>query len=261
VTNPSQVVLGLGFATLVAPSNGDPCVAVSPSATNARIAGLLLEAGPHATTSMLVVDGAGAVLTDVFVRVGGPTTGVGPVDTMMTVNSDDVVVDNTWLWRADHYLNPDPEGPDLLVKNGDNAVTNGFVVNGDGVRAYGLAVEHTIEDNVLWNGEDGVTVFFQAEIMYDFEGKDWGHSCYKIDGAVNRHEASGVGCYSFFRDDDEAFATSGFDTGGNGVKKGGVEFHNAVSVKLNGGGGILNVIDSDGESVSENGHTARNCGV
>lgn len=58
---------------------------------------------------------------------------------MMTVNSGNVVIDNTWLWRADH----DVTGS---VQNSNNPVQTGLVVNGDNVIAYGLKVEHTLGD-------------------------------------------------------------------------------------------------------------------
>jgi hypothetical protein len=105
-----------------------------------------------------------AVLTDVFARVGGPDTGVGPVGSMVSVDMGNVIIDNTWLWRADHT--DGGGGDDALVKGGDNACKNGLVVNGDSVFAYGLAAEHTTESNVVWNGDDGTVFFYQAEIMY-----------------------------------------------------------------------------------------------
>ena len=43
VTNPSTVVLGIGFATLVS-KTGKPCIVVD-SVDGVRLAGLLLEAG------------------------------------------------------------------------------------------------------------------------------------------------------------------------------------------------------------------------
>jgi hypothetical protein len=263
VNSDDQVILGLGFATLVAPSNGDPAVTVG-DVDGVRIAGLLLEAGPYATSDMIKVGSSGSfkgdsvnptVLTDVFVRVGGPTTGVGPVDSMMNIASGNVIIDNTWLWRADHTLNADPDGPDLLVKNGDNAVKNGLVVTGEHVIAYGLAAEHTNEDNIAWNGEDGTVLFMQAEIMYDFLGEEWPHSCYAVGEGIEKHTASGIGCYSFFRDEPNAFATSGINTNGGSS----VEIDHAVSVFLNGYGGIKNVVDSDGQSVDEDEHVARDC--
>ena len=164
----NQVLLGLGLATLIAPANGEPCVRIADVA-GARVAGLLLEAGKWETKgSMLQVGETGTfagvstnpvVLTDVFVRVGGPNTGVGPVDSMFLIQSGYTVIDNTWLWRADHT----EQG---LVYKGDNPVKNGAVVNADNVFAYGLASEHTIEDNVVWNGNNGLTYFYQVRFFF-----------------------------------------------------------------------------------------------
>ena len=39
-------------------------------------------------------------LNDVYFRVGGPH--VGKADVSLEVNSDDVLIDHTWVWRADH---------------------------------------------------------------------------------------------------------------------------------------------------------------
>jgi len=67
---------------------------------------------------------------------------------MVTINSGNVVIDNTWLWRADHDITGD-------VVNSNNPVSHGITVNGDNVIAYGLAVEHVLEDQVVWNGNNG----------------------------------------------------------------------------------------------------------
>ena len=70
------------------------------------------------------------------------------MDTCFSINSGNVIVDNTWLWRADH----DAGG---LVKNGSNPSMHGMVVNGNNVTAYALAIEHHLQDNLVWNGENG----------------------------------------------------------------------------------------------------------
>jgi len=72
---------------------------------------------------------------------------------MVIINSSNVIYDNTWLWRADH----DVAGN---VSDSHNPVTNGLIVNGDDVIAYGLAVEHCLENLVVWNGERGTTYWF-----------------------------------------------------------------------------------------------------
>ena len=246
----NQVMLGLGLATLIAPANGEPCVRVKDVA-GVRVAGLLLEAGAWATNGgMLQVGESGnfagsssnpVVISDVFARVGGPSTGVGPVDTMFLIQSGFTVVDNTWLWRADHTT----EG---LVYNGDNPVKNGMVVTADNVFAYGLAAEHTIEDNVLWSGSNGLTYFYQAEIMYDVTDATWDHSCYTLGAGADTHTATGLGCYTYFRD-ASVYAPRGIDTT---AATGNINIDKAVSVWLNGNvnSGLNNTMNDDGRAIN-----------
>ena len=75
-------------------------------------------------------------------------TGDVKTGNMMQIDSGNVIIDNTWLWRADH----DIEG---LVYKSRNPVSNGLVVNGDNVVGYGLAAEHTLGDMLQWNGNNG----------------------------------------------------------------------------------------------------------
>lgn len=72
---------------------------------------------------------------------------------MVTINSGNVIIDNTWLWRAYHDING-------VVYNKSNPVSTGLLVNGDNVIAYGLAVEHTLGHLVLWKGDNGLTIFY-----------------------------------------------------------------------------------------------------
>ena len=43
------------------------------------------------------------------------------------------------------------------------------MVDGDDVTTYGLAVEHTLEDLTVWNGEGGQVYFYQSELPYDVD--------------------------------------------------------------------------------------------
>lgn len=124
-----------------------------------RIAGVLLQAGEVKSETLLKWGEKGfagsstnpGVMSDVFARVGGPNDQVAhpaKTDTMVIINSGYVVIDNAWLWRADH----DKYG---LVHSSNNPVTNGIIVNGDYVHAYGLMVEHTLGDMTVWNGNYG----------------------------------------------------------------------------------------------------------
>jgi hypothetical protein len=44
VKHPNQVILGLAYATLIAPTNGSPCIHVHSKVSGVRIAGVMLEA-------------------------------------------------------------------------------------------------------------------------------------------------------------------------------------------------------------------------
>ena len=97
-------------------------------------------------------------LSDVFFRIGGPH--VGKATIALVVNSDNVILDDIWSWRADHG-NAGSFG--WTVSPADT----GLVVNGDNVTATGLFVEHYKKYNVIWNGENGKTIMFQNELPYD----------------------------------------------------------------------------------------------
>ena len=77
---------------------------------------------------------------DVFARVGGYNNeSEYEVSTtyMVLINSGNIIIDNTWLWRADHGINGE-------IKDQKNIVLSGLVVYGDNVIGYGVSVEHTL---------------------------------------------------------------------------------------------------------------------
>ncbi|MFF1799196.1 coagulation factor 5/8 type domain-containing protein, partial [Kitasatospora sp. NPDC058263] len=107
VNRPDTVVLGLGLATVV-PDNGVTAIKVA-DVDGVRLAGLLVDAGAVNSPSLVQIgpDNAAAdhaadptTLQDVFIRVGG--AGPGSATAGIVVNSDDVIVDHSWIWRADH---------------------------------------------------------------------------------------------------------------------------------------------------------------
>ncbi|MGC2249761.1 MAG: coagulation factor 5/8 type domain-containing protein, partial [Acidobacteriaceae bacterium] len=155
VTRHDTVVLGMGFATL-RPINGTPAMTTA-DADGIIIAGLLFDAGPIQSPVLLQIgpDESKArhtkdpiSLHDVFFRVGG--AGVGRTLINLKIDSNDTILDHTWIWRADHGSGV---GWDLNTSN------NGLVVNGNNVTVYGLFVEHHQQFQVLWNGEGGRTYF------------------------------------------------------------------------------------------------------
>ncbi|MFD1731560.1 hypothetical protein ACFSC4_11615 [Deinococcus malanensis] len=107
------VVLGIGHATLTAVGGSTPLqVADVPGVI---IAGVTIDAGTQLSPVLLQVgkkngnNGAGntdpsdpTTLSDVYFRVGGPH--IGKADISLEVNSDHVLIDHTWVWRADHGI-------------------------------------------------------------------------------------------------------------------------------------------------------------
>lgn len=251
VTRHDTVVLGMGFATL-RPINGTPAMTTA-DADGIIIAGLLFDAGPTQSAVLLEIgpDGSKArhakdpiSLHDVFFRVGG--AGLGRTRINLKINSNDTILDHTWIWRADHGSGV---GWDL------NASNNGLVVNGDNVTAYGLFVEHHQQFQVLWNGEGGRTYFYQSEIPYDPpnqasyrsapDTKGW--ASYKVANSVRHHEAWGLGIYSVFEQPGVEL-TRAIEV----PKRPGIKFHHMITVALGNHGAILNVINNTGGSTQMN---------
>jgi hypothetical protein len=206
VRRPGTVVLGLGMATLH-PDSGLPAMTVA-DVDGVTLAGLLFDAGTESSPVLLRVGPDGArrshsadptLLADVFMRIGGAED--GKADVAMVINSNDVIGDHFWIWRADHGTAASPTGWTL------NPSRNGLVVNGARVTVYGLFVEHFEEYQTLWNGEGGRVYFYQSEDPYDVPdqaswmshgGAKYGYASYKVTDTVTDHEAWGLGVYSVF---------------------------------------------------------------
>jgi hypothetical protein len=245
VTRPNTVVMGLGFATLH-PVNGTAAITTS-DADGIIIAGLLFDAGPTSSPVLLQIgsDKSKAShaknpisLHDVFFRVGG--AGIGRAMINLEINSNDTIVDHTWIWRADHGAG---------VGWTSNTSANGLVVNGDNVTMYGLFVEHHQQYQVLWNGNAGRTYFYQSEIPYDPPDQPSytsapganGWASYKVADTVTSHEAWGLGIYSVFRKPDVVLSRA-IEVPANPN----VRFHDMITVALGRLGEISNVINSSG---------------
>ena len=259
VTRPGTVVLGLGFSTLQ-PVDGIVPMTVA-DVDGVRLAGLLFDAGTTNSTALLVVGEAGSktrhakdpvTIQDVFFRIGGAVA--GKATTSLLVDSNDAIVDHVWAWRADHGS----------VKPGweVNPADTGVVVDGDGVLATGLFVEHFRKAEVQWNGEDGRTIFFQNEMPYDVpdqaawtSGRGPGWAAYQVADGVKRHEAWGLGSYCFFtRDgqDSHVVAARAFEV----PDAPGVRLHSLVTVALAGHGTIAHVVNGSGPATKSSGAEA-----
>lgn len=242
---PNQVVLGIGHATLTAVNGSTPLdVADVPGVI---VAGVTIDAGLKESKVLLRVGkehGWGisdpknpTTLSDVYFRVGGPH--IGKTDTALEVNSDNVLIDHTWVWRGDHGVEGFTGGV-----NGDNQrwVTNtgryGAIINGDNVTATGLFVEHFQKYNTVWNGERGTTILYQNELPYDPPTQaDWmngsvkGYAGYKVNNKVKTHNLYGAGVYVFNQNNPSIQTENGFEA----PNTPGVKLHHIMTVNLSAG--------------------------
>jgi hypothetical protein len=256
VTNAKTVVLGLGYADLV-PQTGTAALTVA-DVDGVQIAGLLIDAGPVNSPVLLEVGVKGGSrvshasnptsISDVNFRIGGATAGTATVAT--EIDSDNVIIDNMWSWRADHGTDASWTG---------NVAMNGLVVNGDNVTALGLAVEHYEAEQVVWNGNGGETIFYQSEMPYDvpsqaawMNGSVDGYASYNVAPAVTTHQAYGIGVYSYFSQGVAIIANSGISA----PVAAGVTFEHAVTVFLAGSGQITYTLASDSSQADNAGTVA-----
>jgi hypothetical protein len=243
VKRADTVVLGLGHATFTADDGAIPLtVADVPGVI---VAGVTIDAGTVESPVLLEVGTKNGnqspkkndpsnptTLSDVYFRVGGPH--VGKADIALEVNSDNVLIDHTWVWRADHGV----EGLSDTARWNTNTGRNGVVVNGDNVTATGLFVEHFQEYNTVWNGENGRTILYQNELPYDPPTQaDWMHdgiegwAGYKVGDRVKTHRLDGGGVYVFNRNNPSIHTENGFEV----PQTPGVQLHHVMTVNLSAG--------------------------
>ena len=262
VKRANTVVLGLGHATLTAVRGAVPLEVADVSGV--VVAGITIDAGTRKSRVLLQLGGKGhggdddddddrgsrrndpsnpTTLSDVYFRVGGPH--VGKADVALEVSSDHVLIDHTWVWRADHGV----EGFSSDTERWNtNTGRNGVVVNGDDVTATGLFVEHFQQYNTVWNGERGVTILYQNELPYDPPSQaDWMHdgvegwAGYKVGERVRTHELYGGGVYVFNRNNPSIHTENGFEV----PQRPGVKLHHVMTVNL-GAGTIDHVVNGVG---------------
>lgn len=247
IDRPDTVVLGLGYATLIA-SGTEPAMTVA-DVPGVKIGGLIFDAGPRRTTTLLQIGDAKndqehsenpICLYDICARAGGQEAGT--TDCFVTINANSVIAENMWLWRADHGAGAAWD---------TNRVKNGLIVNGDDVTIYALFVEHCQEYQTLWNGNNGRCYFYQSEMPYDPPSQaQWnspdhkGWASYKVADGVTTHEAWGLGIYSYF-----TAAPVVCENAIESPTAPGISFHNLTTIRLGGrpGSGILHLINGRGE--------------
>lgn len=249
VSHSDTILFGLGLPTLI-PMQGNTAISTD-DVGGIQLVGLVLDAGPENSTSLIEIGTKGStadhtanptMLYDIFCRIGGSAP--GQADACLTINSNHVIADHLWLWRADHGAG---------AKWEVNRSKYGLVVNGDDVTVYGLFNEHFQEYQTLWNGERGRTYFYQSEIPYDPPSiEEWndngkpGYASYKVADHVREHEAWGLGIYSFFRPKDAVAAKVRLENSVECPDRPGIRFHHITNFSSR-SGGINHVINGMGE--------------
>ena len=254
VTRPDTVVLGLGFPTLI-PENGTVSMSTA-SAKGIMLSGMIFDAGAaNSPVLLLVGNGHGgsahdasdpAALQDVFFRIGGEEP--GKAISSLIVNSDNVILDDVWAWRADHGAG---------VGWTSNTADTGVIVTGNNVTAYGLFVEHYQKYEVIWIGNGGTDIFFQNEMPYDPPGQAaWmeapgvdGWAAFKVANTVTSFNGYGMGSYCFFNQGVNIYAAHAFEVPTT-LPAGSLHDLLTVFLSSSGSGGILHVVNDTGGSVT-----------
>ncbi|WP_171056124.1 S-layer homology domain-containing protein [Paenibacillus sinopodophylli] len=254
VNRANTVVLGIGMTTII-PTSGNDAMQIA-DVGGVTVAGLLIDAGEAGSEHLLQVGPEGSsadhssnptLLADVFTRIGGAVDGKAEVS--VEINSNDVIGDHFWLWRADHGMHANSTG---WTKN---VAKNGVIVNGDDVTIYGLFVEHFQEYQTVWNGENGKTFFYQSEIPYDppsqadymsHNGTVKGYASYKVSDHVKSHYAVALGIYDVFVKNPEWVELENAME----VPDGSTVKHAAI-VSLGANGGTNHIINGLGEGVQK----------
>ncbi len=261
VSRAGTILIGSGYATLFpGEGNHDGAIRID-DVPGVTVASLMLDA--HFNSSYLIRVGEwGAnndhaanptLLSDVFIRVGGYKTTPVNADVSVQINSNNVLGDHLWIWRADHG-------------NGVGWYTNtgnyGLIVSGNDVTMYGLFVEHYQKYQTLWLGENGQTFFYQNELPYDppvqsvwmsHDGTVNGYAAYKVGNKVNRHDAVGLGCYGVFnRQQQQPPVYVYLANAVEAPNKPGVTIKHVITTELGGRGGSTHIVNGTGESVGRN---------
>lgn len=253
VDRAGSIILGSGLATLRA-SAGNLCMRVNaPEGT--IVAGLLFDAGTEKSPLLFCVgnaqdtpgddgqtaDNAPTLLADLFFRVGGAQKVPTSVEACAELNSDHIIGDNFWVWRADHG-----DGVGWTV----NTAEHGLIVNGNDVTVYALMVEHFRQYQTIWRGENGKVIMYQSEIPYDVpaqsefmshNGNVPGFASYKVEDGVKSHTAVGIGIYSYNRDAEiEIFSAM------EAPQAPDIKIHHVIAVMITGNPGITHVLNELG---------------
>ncbi|MDX8337747.1 coagulation factor 5/8 type domain-containing protein [Draconibacterium sp. IB214405] len=251
VKKPGTILIGMGMPSLI-PEGENPVIKIA-DVDNVTLSSILIDAGLFKTDQLIQIGEPGAdsdhsenptFIYDLFIRVGG--FHAGTTRNCVTINSNNVVVDHVWLWRADHG---NGVGWDI------NKAANGLTVNGKNVTIYGLFNEHFQEYQTIWNGENGTVYFYQCEMPYyvpspeawQHDGKN-GYASYKVADHVTNHQAWGLGIYNVFFN-SAALVDYAIEAPQNLEQN----FHQATTIWLGGNEGseVKSIINGKGAAVNK----------
>ena len=253
IDNPGTVVLGLGFATLE-PAAGTAAVLVG-DVPGVILSCFKIDAGTVNSEVLLQVGTSGSksgsasdptTLTDIHVGVPNP----GRATTSTIINQDHVLIDGSWMKRAD--------------SGWTTALADcGLIVNGDHVSVYGMWLEHYQKTQILWNGNHGRAIFLQNEPPYDppeqgvwMNGDKEGYPFLKIADDVTSFRGDGVHTWARFSEGsatNTCYVSSAIET----PVTDGVTFNGTLAAVIsypNSRGGYRHIFNDAGPSVDATPH-------
>lgn len=236
ITQSETVVITLGYATII-PTAGLPAIVIGSDTEGVRLSGFILQAGKKKSEALLLVgknprEGGSEtnpnIIYDIFARVGGgqiephakkitclrkthpkykidcesPEYDIvnpdlqGTCETMVVVNQNHTIFDHIWCRRANHIHG---QHSGLGMKYA--MVNHAIVVKGEHVTMFGVFAEHTLKEQIIWEGDYGKLYFQQTTFPSDVRG-GWDYPATRVTG---RHfKGSGMGAYSFFSKEHNA---------------------------------------------------------
>ena len=248
ISRDNVIVLGLGVPVLRINTTS---ATISVTGKGCVLAGLLIEPGLRNVDTLLSWSGLNGRAYDLYTRVGGalPPMTVGCKTQLAITETAGLILENAWLWRADHDTtggNPTCDPNKVGGQSGNLSEVGLHVSPGALLYCYGLASEHNSDQNVLWEG-NGAVFFYQSELDYCPSDK-FNSSGFQLalkDGGF--FLGRGMGTYCFFPGSIAPTIPSGFTSTSSGK----VDLDALVTVWLKNEGGIEHVYNQLGCKVSE----------
>ena len=242
VKRPDTVVLGLGHATLTADRGAVPADGRRRARRGRRgrhdrrgpgRSPVLLQVGKRARPRAWPRPARGRRPDHAVRRVlprRRPAHRQG--DTALEVNSDDVLIDHTWVLarrprRRGLHATPSAgtRTPAATARSSTATTSPRPACSSSTSSSY----------NTVWNGERGTTILYQNELPYDPPTQaDWMHDgvegCagYKVGDRVRTHRLYGGGVYVFNQNNPSIHTENGFEV----PRAPGVQLHHIMTVNL-----------------------------